>query len=233
MARVSRVIFDIETAGADFDSLDPGVQDYLLRFAKTGEEIEAVRESLSFYPNTAQIVAIGMLNPETLKGAVYYQDGRIEDSGPDKDEYFEEKGIKYKACTEKGILKNFWNIISKYDRFVTFNGRMFDCPFIIIRSAVNQIVPTRNLMPNRYGDEHIDLLDRLSFFGATKRRFSMDIWCKTFGIESPKSEGVSGFYVKEMFEEGRFDDIARYCAGDLFATREILLVWDKFIKPFT
>ncbi|MCI4626816.1 MAG: ribonuclease H-like domain-containing protein [Candidatus Magnetoovum sp. WYHC-5] len=221
---MSKIIFDIETAGKDFDQLDDHFKEYLLKWSKTDEEIETVKESLSFYPNTAVIVAIGMLNPDTLKGAVYYQ------NGGNNTDYFEEKGIKYKPCTEKEILENFWNVINKYDTFVTFNGRAFDCPFIMIRSAVHKLIPLRNLMPNRYGDEHIDLLDRLSFYGATKRKFSMDIWCRTFGITSPKSDEVSGYYVKDMFKNGQYKEIARYCAGDLFATKELLLIWEKYIR---
>ena len=60
---MARIIFDIETAGRDFKSLDIPTQEYLLRFAETEEEKEEVRDSLSFYPQTAEIVAIGMLDP--------------------------------------------------------------------------------------------------------------------------------------------------------------------------
>ncbi len=219
-----RVIFDIETSGDDFDSLEPSVQDYLLKWAETQEEIEKVKESLSFYPNTAQIIALGMLNPDTNKGKVYFQ-------SPTKViNNFEEDGIIYQSASEKEILTEFWNIIKSYDRFITFNGRGFDCPFIVIRSAVNKLKPTRELLPNRYSDVHIDLLDQLTFYGASKRRFSLDIWCRTFGIQSPKANGITGYDVKSLFISERYDDIARYCAGDLIATRELLFIWEKYIK---
>ncbi|MEO5358885.1 MAG: ribonuclease H-like domain-containing protein [Nitrospirota bacterium] len=229
---MSRVIFDIETAGADLESFDPEVQDYLLRLAKTEDEIQLVKESLSFYPNTAEIVAIGMLNPDTGKGVVYYQapednNAQAAEAVP---ELIEENGITYRPGTEKEIIEGFWDVIRKYDKFVTFNGRGFDCPFIMIRSAVHNVKPTRDLMPNRYGNEHIDLLDKLTFFGAARRRFSMDMWCRTFGIKSPKSEGVTGYDVKEMFNSGRHKEIAVYCAGDLWATRELLFKWEGYIK---
>ena len=47
---MSRIIFDIETAGKDFDSLDKGTQEYLLKWAESEEDIKDVKESLSFYP---------------------------------------------------------------------------------------------------------------------------------------------------------------------------------------
>ncbi|NTU43819.1 MAG: 3'-5' exonuclease [Nitrospirales bacterium] len=222
---VSRVIFDIETVGREFDSLDPAAQEYLLKGAETDEEESKIKESLAFYPLTGEIVAIGMLNPDTLKGVVYFQ------TSGDLLLPFEEEGVRYECGTEKEILEKFWAAIKSYDQFVTFNGRGFDCPFIMIRSAVHRIKPTRDLMPNRYSSGHIDLLDQLTFYGAAKRRFSLDMWCRTFGISSPKEAGVSGAEVKGLFQAGRYTDIARYCAGDVRATGELFRVWEEYIKP--
>jgi 3'-5' exonuclease len=222
---LGRVIFDIETVGADFESLKPAVRDYLVKWAEDEEEEDKIKESLSFYPLTGEIVAIGMYNPDTCKGAVYFQ----APSGPFLS--FEEGNIKYESGSEKEILEKFWNVIRAYDQFVTFNGRTFDCPFILIRSAVNRIKPVRNLMPYRYSDkDHIDLLDQLSFYGASRRRFPLDIWCRTFGIKSPKEDGITGYEVKNLFRDGRYTDIARYCAGDLIATGELLSVWENYIR---
>lgn len=221
---MSRVIFDIETAGRDFDALDRDTQDYLLKWAETEEDIKGVKESLSFYPVTAEIIAIGMLNPDTMRGAVYFQAPKGSASQSVED------NITYKPGSEKEIIEAFWENIKSYDKFVTFNGRSFDCPFIMIRSAVQSIKPTRELMPNRYNGAHIDLLDQLTFYGATRRRFSLDMWCKTFGIKSPKSEGITGYDVKDLFASGRYLEIAKYCSGDLRATRELLIRWENYIR---
>ena len=70
---MAKIIFDIETVGAELDAFDKGTQEYLLKFAKTDEEAQEVRDSLSFYPVTAQIVTIAMLELETDKAFVYYQ----------------------------------------------------------------------------------------------------------------------------------------------------------------
>jgi DNA polymerase elongation subunit (family B) len=221
---MSRIIFDIETAGRDFDSLDKPVQEYLLRWAESDEERKEVEESLSFYPLTGEIVAIGMLNPDTEKGAVYFQN-TCDPLLP-----FEEDGIRYESGTEEDVLVKFWDTVKSYDQFVTFNGRAFDCPFIMVRSAVHKIKPKRDLMPNRYGDAHIDLFDQLTFFGAARRKFSLDMWCRTFGIKSPKADGITGYQVKELFRSGKHIEIARYCAGDLQATKELLSVWENYLR---
>lgn len=221
---MSRIIFDIETAGRDLEALDEPIQEYLLKWATSEDKEREVRESLSFYPLTAEVITIGMLNPETGKGAVLFQN-QSEPLLP-----FEEDGFTYETGTEAEILRKFWEIIKSYDQFITFNGRGFDCPFILVRSAVHGIKPTRDLMPNRYGDVHIDLMDQLSFFGSTRRRFSLDMWCRTFNIKSPKSEGITGYDVPGLYKAGRHLDIARYCTGDLVATKELLSVWETYIR---
>lgn len=219
-----RLVLDIETAGRDFDSLDEATKNYLLKNAETKEEIAEVKDSLSFYPLTGEVIAIGLLNPDTGRGAVYFQTPGVDPMLP-----FEEDGVAFETGTEDEILRKFWEKARQFDSIVTFNGRGFDCPFLIIRSAVHGIRPTRDLMPNRYGDAHIDLMDRLSFFGATRRRFSLDMWCRTFGIKSPK-EDFTGYEVKELFSNGKYLDIARYCVRDLRATRELLFRWESYIK---
>ena len=221
---MSRIIFDIETAGRDFDSLEPAVQDYLLRWADTDEEKKEVRESLSFYPLTAEIVAIGMYEPDKGKGTVFFQ------NNADPLLPFEEEGVRYETGNEQEIIQRFWDTIKGFKQFVTFNGRGFDCPFIMVRSAVHKIKPVRDLMPNRYGDLHIDLFDQLTFFGASRRKFSLDMWCRAFGIKSPKGEGITGYEVKDLYKAGKYMDIARYCAGDLRATSELLSIWHNYIR---
>jgi uncharacterized protein YprB with RNaseH-like and TPR domain len=221
---MSRIIFDIETVGVDFESLEDSTKEYLLKWAETEEEEEKVKESLSFYPLTAEIITIGLLDPDSNKGSVYFQ------ASGDMLLPFEEDGIRFECGTEKELLEKFWQTIKSYDQFITFNGRAFDCPFIMIRSAVNKIKPLKDLLPNRYNSAHIDLLDQLTFYGASKRRFSLDMWCKTFGIKSPKAEGITGYNIKNLFQSGKHVDIARYCAGDLKATKELFLIWENYIK---
>jgi uncharacterized protein YprB with RNaseH-like and TPR domain len=221
---MSRIIFDIETVGKDFESLDKATQEYLLKYAETEDEKEEIKDRLSFYPLTAEIVTIGLLNPDTQKGIVFFQ------NAGDPLLPFEEENVRYETGTEKEILEKFWDVIKGHDKFITFNGRGFDCPFILIRSAVHRIRPKKDLMPNRYNDTHIDLLDQLTFYGASRRRFSLDMWCRTFGIKSPKEDGITGYEVKDLFKAGRYIDIAKYCVGDLKATAELLSIWEGYIN---
>jgi hypothetical protein len=221
---LSRVVFDIETLGFPLESFDEVQQEYLLKFADTEEKREEAILKLNLHPMTAQIIAIGMLNPDTNGSKVFYQSKAGE-------QFSSEDGkVEFAAGSEKDLITWFWENIRHYDQFVTFNGRAFDCPFILLRSAVLGIKPTRNLMPYRYeSSPHCDLLEQLTFYGAV-RKFNLDFYCKAFGIKSPKSEGITGLDLGELFRSGRFRDIARYCLGDIQATGELFRKWGEFLN---
>ena len=219
---MSKIIFDIETSGREWESFDEQQQKYLLKFSHTDEERENAKEQLALHAVTAEIVCIGMLNPETNKGAVYYRSIQ-----PAAD--FMENNITYSAGNEREILAKFWASIKNYRQFITFNGRAFDCPFLLIRSAILCVKASKNLMPYRYAtDQLIDLLEQLTFHGVI-RKFNLDFYCKAFGIVSPKSHGINGHDVPAYFRAGKTPDIARYCAYDLQATKELYERWQKHI----
>ncbi len=221
---MSSVVFDIETLGLPLDSFDDVQQEYLLKFADTDEKREAEILKLNLHALTAQIIAIAMVNPETMAGKVFYQSNIQEQC------YSEERKIEYISGDEHYVLRNFWEAVQWYDQIVTFNGRAFDCPFIMLRSAVLGVEPTRNLMPYRYdATHHCDLLDQLTFYGAT-RKFNLDFYCKAFGIKSPKSEGITGLDLGPLFREGRYKEIADYCLGDVVATTELYRRWSQYLN---
>jgi len=221
---VNRVVFDIETLGYPLDTFDDEQQEYLLRFAKTDEEKLDAIQKLSLTPLTARVIAIGMLNPDTHKGKVFYQ-------GPGETASLSEDGlVELIPGTETEILEQFWKTISQYSQFITFNGRNFDSPFLMLRSAMLDVKPSRNLIPYRYkADESCDLLDQLTFYGAF-RKFSLDFYCKAFGIRSPKSEGITGLDMAPLFEAGRYREIAEYCLRDIRATAELYDRWHRFLS---
>lgn len=220
---MSKVIFDIETSGREWENFDKEQKEYLTKFCESEDDMIKAKEQLALYAVTAEIVCIGLLNPDTSRGACFYRDN----SGTEHE--FTEDGILYKAGGEKEILAWFWSAIRHYHQFITFNGRGFDCPFLLIRSAMLGVRATMNLMPYRYArDRHIDLLEQLNFYGAT-RKFSLDFYCKAFGITSPKSHGLNGHDVPAYFRQGKNLEIAKYCVGDLYATKELFEKWQSTI----
>lgn len=221
---MNRVVFDIETLGFPLDSFDAESQTYLLKFADTEEKIEDVKKNLNLHALTAQVLCVALFNPDTKQGKVFFQSDT-------KDQYFsQDNTCQFQSGTESEILKSFWDVIPKYDQFITFNGRSFDCPFLMIRSAMLHVKPSRNLVPYRYESKiHCDLLEQMTFYQAT-RRFSLDFYCKQFGIESPKAKGITGLDMRRLYEERRFRDIAEYCYGDVVATAELFHRWNEFLN---
>lgn len=226
MVKLKSVIVDIETAGRDFDSLDELSKEFLLKYADTKEKEKEAKEGLSFYPLTGQVVAVGMVEADSDKSFILYQ------NPPLKGKALKEKETEFIAIqNEKELLENFWKKLEDYQQVVTFNGRAFDCPYLMIRSAINKIRPSRNLMPNRYSsDMHIDLLDRLTFFNSMRRHFSLHMWCKAFSIASPKEGEVIGYQVKDLFKSGEFLKIAYYCLDDIIATKKLFIYWEKYLS---
>jgi len=233
---MKRIAFDIETVGENFDNIDEITKDVLTHslVRDDGDEsdkerlLRDLKDGLGFSPLTGQVVAVGVMDIDSQKGGVYFQ-------SPEKPhERVEEDGITFEAMTEEKILKKFWEIAEHANVFVTFNGRAFDVPFLIVKSAVHGIKPTVNLMQNRYlsyqnsGAVHVDLFDQFSFYGAVRRKGGMHLWCRAFGIKSPKEDGVNGDDVARLFEEGKFLDIAKYNVGDIRATKELFHIWEKY-----
>ncbi len=225
-----RIVLDIETCAYPFDSLSESQQEYLLRYAeketdpgkKQVQTDQAIRYT-SLYPLTAKCVAIGIYDIDKNKSFVYYESEEAE-------EWFsEDEKVHYKGLTETEILKSFWKIIEVTDQVVTFNGRNFDIPFLMIRSAMLKIKPSKNLVGKRYDNKsHIDLLEQFTFYGLT-RKFNLDFYCQAFGIESPKTKEISGMEVKNLYEAGRLRDIAIYCSRDIYATYQLYKIWDEYL----
>jgi len=219
-----KIVFDIETIGVDFDTLTEDEQGYILKYAEDEKKIKETKNKLGFWPFTGEIAAICLYNPETKKGRTYFQ------APQQKIKPFVEENIEYEAIDEKIILQKFWEHIKNYNQFITFNGRGFDCPYIMLRSAVLRVKPTKNLMPYRYDDKvHVDLLEQLTFYGAF-RKFSLDFYCRAFNLNNKKIEGMSGGQVQQFFKEGKYLEIARYCSADVKATTELYERWEKYIK---
>ncbi len=235
---VDSFIFDIETVGEDFSSIDPMTQGELTKWikkeAKTKTEYELllqnVKEGLSLSPLTGEIVAIGVYSCNSDRGAVYYQ-APGETNAP-----FDKDTITYKQMTEKDMISKFWELTAQAQEMVSFNGRSFDVPYIMLRSAIHHIRPSRDLMSNRYVSmqrglpKHIDLFDQMTFYGVMSKKGSLHIFARAFGIESPKSEEVNGNQVASMFAKKRFLDIAKYNGQDIKATKKLFTYWDKYLR---
>ncbi len=207
-------VVDIETVGVPWSTLDEKTREYLQGRAATEAEKEAVAHRLGLDPGTGRVIVIGMRNVTTGMSGVFVE-GKSRgwiDGGPD--------GFKRFDGDEREMLTEFWRMLdASARRVVTYNGRQFDGPYLMLRSAILGVAPTMNLAGYRYSvTPHCDLQEVLSFHGASRPVYSLDYWCRRFGITSPKEEGLDGSRVQEYYDGGRLEEIVEYCARDVVAT---------------
>ena len=223
---VSRVVFDIETIGFPFDTFDKKQQDYITKFAANDQEVTIAKEKLGLHPLTGRVVTIALYNPDTNKGVVYFDSGNNQ-----KYDHYEDL-IHYVSCDEKTMLENFWKDIEKFDEYITFNGRSFDCPFLTLRSAILGVKVFRDLIPPRFEKKpHIDLMEVFTFNGALEKKYPLHFYCKAFNVTSPKEGEVEGSEVSKFFTEGKGLEIAQYCLRDVVATGDLFKKWEVCAPP--
>jgi len=228
------LVFDIETSALPLESFDDAQLEYLFRDAQKLAD-EAARQArraelqqqFNLYPFTAQVVCIAMLNAETCRGQALFIaedfEADAQEGGP----------VEFVPCMDEvELLTAFWDVAKHYETVVTFNGRGFDVPFVYLRSALLSVpISRKDWLGYRYQtDPHCDLAEQLTFYGVSgrdgaARRFNLDFYCKAFGIESPKSQGVTGMDVNRLLADGRYREIAEYCLRDVRATVSLYQIW--------
>jgi predicted PolB exonuclease-like 3'-5' exonuclease len=216
---LKKLVIDIETVGIPWEEHDPYVREYLIK-GLTEEGAEEARRSGGLSPFRGKIVAIGVIRLDDGRSCALYE-------VPGQTELRTEKnGVRtWISGTEKQILEKFWEFFDSDSRFISFNGRQFDGPFLMIRSAINGITPKRDLVGYRYGfHPNCDLREALNFFGTVNSRqfkFNLDLACKVFGVPTSKGEGLDGRSVETWYRAGRHREIAGYCLDDVRATAEL------------
>lgn len=231
MARaMTTIAFDIEVAGFPWAEVDEITRGYLLNRARSEEDREAVPERMALYPGLGKVIAIGLWNLEAERGLILLEGEHAEqhewERVPNSDVF---KG------DERELLERFWEVVDrKRPRLISFNGRYYDGPILMVRSAQLGVKPSMNLVTNRYRiDRHCDLVEVFSFTGAWRERYSLDYWCRRFDVESPKGS-IDGSQVGRAYREGRIDEIGEYCLRDVRATGELYSkVKDTLVPLFT
>ncbi|HEY4983471.1 MAG TPA: 3'-5' exonuclease [Verrucomicrobiae bacterium] len=234
---MAKLVFDIETSALPVENFDEVQREYLFREAERIAD-EAARETrraeikqqFNLWPFTAQVVCVAMLNAESQRGQVLFTAEDFEANAGD-----EASPVEFVSCADEAeLLTAFWDVAKHYDEIVTFNGRGFDVPFLYLRSALlNVPISKKNWLGYRYQTEpHCDLAEQFTFYGVSgregaARRFNLDFYCKAFGIESPKSHGVTGLDMNDLLAAGRQREIAEYCLRDVRATVQLYQVWKE------
>ncbi|NPA81480.1 MAG: 3'-5' exonuclease [Epsilonproteobacteria bacterium] len=144
------------------------------------------------------------------------------------------------ADSEKGLIEKFLSFIDdKNPKLVSFNGRTFDIPMLMVRAMKyniscpsyfekeNQLL-NKNKWENyrtRYSDRfHVDLMDHIAEFGAV-RGLKLDVLCSLIG--APGKYDVSGDQVLDLYYQKEFEKIREYCESDVLNTYWLYLQYEQ------
>jgi 3'-5' exonuclease len=221
------IAFDIEVAGFPWEEVDEITRAYLLQRAKTEEDRASQPERTALYPGLGKIIAIGMWNLEKDRGLCLLEGKHAEQQDwkrvPNSDVF---------RGSETELIERFWEVVErKRPRLVSFNGRYYDGPILMLRSAQLGLAPSLNLCGNRFNlTTHLDLTEVLSFHGSWREQYKLDYWCRRFDIESPKGS-IDGSQVARAYREGRIEEIGEYCLRDTRATAQLFRKVEGTLLP--
>ncbi len=141
--------------------------------------------------------------------------------------------------SEREILEGFLGYIDRNSpRLVSFNGRTFDMPMLLMRAMrynlscgayFDQDNPSLNKTKwenyrARYSEAfHLDLMDVLGHFGAV-RGLKLDTLCQMMGI--PGKFDISGEQVLELYYNNELEKIKEYCESDVLNTYFLFLKYE-------
>lgn len=134
---------------------------------------------------------------------------------------------------EHEIIANFLNFIENHaPRLVSYNGRGFDLPMLMIRAMKYNLRAPRYYNTNdkwcnyrtRYDATWaMDLLDHISDFRAVSG-LRLDTLCAMLGM--PGKYDVHGDQVLELFYANKLDKIKEYCESDTLNTYWLFLKYE-------
>jgi predicted PolB exonuclease-like 3'-5' exonuclease len=135
------------------------------------------------------------------------------------------------ARDEKHVLNVFFNILKEaYNpndqmrpTFIGHNLIAFDLRFIHQRSVMLGIKPP-SFIPFKAKPWDTTVFDTMVDWAGVGNRVSLAKLCKVFGLDAKGSEigeEIDGSKVWDFVKDGRIEDVARYCEGDVERTRQV------------
>ncbi|MAM46049.1 MAG: 3'-5' exonuclease [Planctomycetes bacterium] len=127
------------------------------------------------------------------------------------------------------MTRLFWKGVGHYKgaALVDFNGRGFDIPLMTLNAFRFGISCPAYFADDRFGhryrytDKHIDLMDWLTEYGASRIRGGLNLLAKMLG--KPGKMDTSGDQVAGLYEEGKLRQINDYCMHDVLDTYFVFL----------
>lgn len=120
---------------------------------------------------------------------------------------------------EAAILKEFWGLVERADLYVGHNVLDFDLKFMVQRSTLHRIKPSRDIPFARFRNAPVfDTMQEWTRWG--REGVSLEALALAMGLASPK-DGMDGSKVYPAFQAGRIEEICAYCRGDVETVRRV------------
>ena len=130
---------------------------------------------------------------------------------------------------EPELIRRFFDLVDKFTpQLVSWNGGGFDLPVLNYRALIHGISAARfwdwgdddrefryNSYLGRYHTRHLDLMDVLAMY-QPRASAGLDQMARLCGF--PGKLGMDGSEVNAAVEEGRLDEVRRYCETDVMNT---------------
>ncbi len=155
-----------------------------------------------------------------------------------KDGQFSLFSLTADKFSEKEILAKFFrafNEVEKLPQLISWNGSGFDIPVLIYRAMQYDLAAPWlfeegeriknmrfNNYVNRFQTRHLDLMDRFSQYGASRRE-AMDVVASLYGL--PGKTDVDGSMVGALVAADDWQTLSVYCESDVMNTWLIYLRW--------
>lgn len=133
---------------------------------------------------------------------------------------------------EERLLRGFWQLFSDGDfRLVSWNGRRFDMPVLILRAFLYGIPASAYFLrgdrwsgyTRRYAPEyHSDVADLLSLYGGATP-MALDEMARAMGL--PGKGEDHGSMVEALAAAGEIDRVRSYCETDVLNTLGLYYRW--------
>lgn len=121
---------------------------------------------------------------------------------------------------ERAMLSQFFSVMGAIGPRSTLVGHNivgFDIPFLWKRAMVLGVKPPFTLPRNPKPWSELVIDTMLMWYATQRAGVSMDRICRLLGI--PGKDGMTGADVWPAVRDGRIDEVAAYCRGDVERTR--------------
>jgi hypothetical protein len=124
---------------------------------------------------------------------------------------------------EARTLKAFWRLLrdfdDRHDMLIGHNLLDFDLQFLCKRSVIHSIRPSFDVCFARF--KRRPVFDTMWEWTHWRKCIGLSELANILGLSDPKSQGVDGGKVYDLYQAGNHGDIALYCMRDVECVREI------------